>query len=326
MRYLVTGATGFLGAHVVDALRARGHEVVAMARGANRLPPREGVAAVKGDILDAAAVRAATEGCDGVFHCAGKVSRDPDDAESLWRTHVEGTRAVLEAARAAGVKRAVVASTSGTVAISESADVVTREDDPTPYAIIQRFAYYRSKLYAEKEALSQNRDGLEVVVVNPSLLLGPGDAQGSSTNDVKLFLEGRVPFVPSGGMSYVDARDAAEGMALAMEKGAPGRRYLLGGSNCTVREFFGRLERVSGVRAPVLPLPPSPKLARLGATLMDRAMRYVGSSAPVDPETAEMSQLYWYVDASRAEAELGWSARDAIATLHDTVEDLRARA
>lgn len=323
MQYLVTGATGFLGAHLTDSLLARGHRVVALSRGAHRLAAREGVTALKGDVLDKESVQSAAQGCDGVFHCAGRVSRDPDDAEILWRTHVEGTRNTLEAARTAGVKRAVVASTSGTIAISEDPAVISREDDPTPYTIIQRFAYYRAKLYAEKEALAQNRDGLDVVVVNPSLLLGPGDTQGSSTDDVKKFIEGKIPFVPAGGMAYVDARDAAEGMVMAMEKGTAGRRYLLSGSNCTVSEFFGRLERVSGVRAPWVPLPKSVKLARAGATVLDRAMRYIGSSAPVDPETAEMSQLFWYVDSSRAESELGWKPRDPIATLHDTVEWLR---
>lgn len=323
VRYLVTGATGFLGRHLCLQLAERGHDVLALARSTVRAPAHERVRPIKGDILDAAALRAACDGCDGVFHCAGRVSRDPADAMVLWETHVVGTRTVLEAARAAGVKRAVHASTSGTFAISDDPDFVANEETPRPLRYIERFAYYRSKLYAEYEVLEQHRKGLDVVIVNPSLLLGPGDVHGSSTGDVKRFLEGRIPMVPAGGIAYVDARDAAEAMILAMEKGKAGRCYLVNGSNCTLREFFGRLERVSGVQGPRLPMARGTTLARFGAKLLERAAKTLGAEAPIDPVSAEMGQLYWYCDSTRAERELGWSARDAVATLADTVNDLR---
>ena len=325
MKALVTGATGFLGTHLVDALAARGHAVVALARNPARLKPRDGVTALKGDILDADSLRAAAEGCEAVFHCAGVVSRDPDDGELLWRTHVLGTRNVIAAAKAAGVKRVVHASTSGTVAISDDATQVGREDDPVPYALIEKFPYYRSKLYAEQEALRANSETLAVVSVNPSLLLGPGDEFGSSTGDVKNFLERKIPAVPSGGVAYVDARDAAEAMALAYEKGTPGRRYLINAANCTLREFFDRLERVTGVKAPTLRLPPSRALATFGARLMEAGAKFAGVKAPVDAASVEMAQLYWYCDSARATRELGWTARDPVATLADTVADLRRR-
>ncbi len=325
MRVLVTGATGFLGRHLLDALRTRGYTAVALCRKPASLSGIDGVSAVKGDILDEASVRSAAEGCEGVFHCAGVVSRDPDDADLLWRTHVEGTRKVLDACRSAGVRRAVVASTSGVVSIGVDPKHIGREDDPTPYALIQRFPYYRSKLYAEQEALGRARDGLEVVAVNPSLLLGPGDLLGSSTGDVRDFCDAKIPAIPAGGVAYVDARDAAEGMCLAMERGTPGRRYLLNASNCSVREFFGRLERVSGVRGPVIPMPRSIEVAKWSARVLERAARAVGAKSPVDATSAEMGQLFWYCDATRAETELGWSARDPVATLADTVDDLRSR-
>nr|MBK7064493.1 NAD-dependent epimerase/dehydratase family protein [Deltaproteobacteria bacterium] len=325
MKALVTGATGFLGSHLVDALVARGHEVVALARTPARMKPRAGVTAVKGDILDADSLKAAMEGCEAVFHCAGVVSRDPGDGELLWRTHVLGTRNVAQAAKGAGAKRMIHASTSGTVAISEDATQVSREDDPTPYALIEKFPYYRSKLYAEQEALRANGEAMAVVSVNPSLLLGPGDEFGSSTGDVKDFLDRKIPAIPSGGVAFVDARDAAEAMALAQEKGTPGRRYLINASNCTLREFFDRLERVSGVKAPTLLLPPSRALAKFGAQLMEAGAKFAGVKAPVDAASVEMAQLYWYCDSARATRELGWSPRDPISTLADTVEDLRGR-
>jgi len=332
--YLVTGCTGFLGRHLVESLRAHGHEVVALVRKTADVP--EGVTTVRGDVLDRASIERALADCDGVFHCAGKVSRRPEDAEELYRVHVEGTKNVLDAAIAKNVRRAVVASTSGTIAVSDDPDHVATEEDEPPIAILNRFPYYRSKLFAEKAALARNGQALpaggtfEVVSVNPTLLLGPGDVNGSSTEDVRLFLERRIPAVPPGGLSYVDARDAAEGMRLAMVKGTPGRRYLLGACNVTLREFFARLERVSGVRGPMIPVPrvggsAGADIARTGAQLLERFTQRLGVPMPVDPVSLDMAHFYWYLDASLAEEELGWAPRDPVETLADTVKDLEDR-
>jgi dihydroflavonol-4-reductase len=325
-RYLVTGATGFLGSHVVKALAARGEDVVPFSRSHG------------GDVLDLPAVAKAVEGCAGVFHCAGKVSRKPADAEMLYRLHVEGTRNVLTASSAAHVRRVVVASTSGTMAVSEDADHLATEDDETGVARAARLAskwpYYRSKIFAERAALERNHashgngepaDAFEVLCVNPSLLLGPGDLRGSSTEDVRLLLEGKVPAAPAGGLSFVDVRDAADAMVLAMERGRPGERYLLGACNLTVRDFLERLARIAGVKAPWIPLPSSRRLAAAGARWLETMSSRVGLSPPVDAVSVEMAQCFWYVDASKAERELGWQPRDANTTLFDTVEDLRSR-
>lgn len=331
-RYLVTGANGFLGRHLVQALLADGHSVTALVR--RKSGTALGAATVvEGDVLDRASVERALGGCEGIFHCAGKVSRKAEDAEELYRLHVDGTKNVLAAAVAHGVRRVVVASTSGTVAVSEDADHVATEEDETPIGVIQRWPYYRSKLFAEKAALEMNGtdlgtggDTLAVVCVNPTLLLGPGDVNGSSTEDVRLFLERKVPAVPPGGLSYVDARDAARGMILAMEKGVGGRRYLLGAVNLTLKEFFGRLERISGVRAPVLAMPKQGReIARTGAELVAQLGKRLGVPVGVDPISVDMAHFYWYLDATLAETELGWTPRDSVETLVDTVRDLQER-
>jgi dihydroflavonol-4-reductase len=335
-RYLVTGATGFLGSHLVDHLLASAaaaqggdkaaHEVVALCREPEPELEAGGITVVRGDVLDRASVERAAKGCVGVFHCAGKVSRNPDDAEELYRLLVEGTRHVIAASQAAGVRRLVLASTSGTVAVSSDPSHLATEDDEPDVVLISRWPYYRAKLYAERAALAANQPGgFEVVSVNPTLLLGPRDLRDSSTEDVRLFLEQRIPAVPGGGLSFVDARDAAIGMALAMEKGEPGRRYLLGACNLTIRDFFARLEHLSGVRAPMLPVPRLPNLARASAPWMNRALRVLGGFPDVDPVSLEMAQYFWYLDASRAEKELGWTPRDPTQTLADTITDLYER-
>ncbi len=328
-KVLLTGATGFLGHHVADALVRRGYQVVALCRdpdapAARRLP--EAVVRLHGDILDADAVGSAALGCEAVIHCAGKVSRDPDDALELTRVNHDGTIAVFAACKKAGVKRAVLASTSGTIAISDDSEHVANEEDERPVEFINRWAYYRSKYYAELSALEMNGPDFEVICVNPSLLLGPGDLHGSSTEDVRRFLEQPMPVAPAGGVSFVDARDAAEGLVLALEKGTAGECYLLTACNCTTRTFLSRVARVGGVSAPVAALPKNPVFKRFSVWAAGKAADLIGEDdAMPDAESVDIAQHYWYCDASKAESELGWRARDPMSTLADTVNDLRER-
>jgi dihydroflavonol-4-reductase len=324
-RVLVTGGNGFLGRHIVRELRADGHEITALLRAPSPEIAELCSNVVIGDILEKASIASAAKGCTILVHAAGKVSRNPDDAELLYRVHVEGTRNVLDAAAAAGITRAIVLSTSGVVAVSDRRDFIAREHDETPLSLIQRWPYYRSKLYAEKTALERQRSGFDVISLNPTLLLGPGDLLGSSTEDVRLFLDKKIPAVPPGGLSFVDVRDVARTVCSALERGRGGERYLLGAQNLTLREFFGRLERVSGVRAPKLPLPHAPELSRSSMRMLTEVLGRFGVRSPLDEVSADMAQFFWYLDASKAEDELGFAPRDAQETLADTVKDLRER-
>jgi dihydroflavonol-4-reductase len=241
----------------------------------------------------------------------------------MMRVHIDGTRRVLEAARAAGVRRVVLASTSGTIAVSREA-VVLDERAPTPTEIVGGWPYYLSKIYQEKLALDLGATlGLEIVVVNPSLLLGPGDERQSSTGDVRRFLRRELPVVPDGGVNFVDARDAAAATVAALERGRAGERYLLGGPNWTCAEFFGRLERASKVRAPKLKLPS--KWTLRAAELVEHAYKAIDRQPPVERISVEMAQVYWWCDSSKAERELGFVAREPGETLDDTIRDLRTR-
>jgi dihydroflavonol-4-reductase len=322
MLILVTGGTGFLGEHVVKCLLERGHDVRVMARSRSPVLDALDVDMVSGDVVAGDALGAAMAGCDAVLHLAGLVSRDPDDGQRMMRVHVDGTRRVLEAMRAAGVRRVVVASTSGTVAVSREQEIL---DEEAGYAteVVAGWPYYASKIYQEKLAFALGVElGIEVVAVNPSLLLGPGDRRVTSTTDVVRFLRRQIPVVPDGGINFVDVRDAAAATVAALDRGRAGERYLLGGPNWTMAEFFGRMSRAAKVPAPRLRLPD--KVARLGASVLEHVYRtWVDREPPVDRISVEMSQHYWWLDASKARRELGFEPRDPGLTLVDTVSYLR---
>ncbi|HVW30216.1 MAG TPA: NAD-dependent epimerase/dehydratase family protein [Polyangiaceae bacterium] len=322
MRYWVGGATGFLGSHLVERLVAEGHEVVGVARGGGSVA---GVPVVALDVLDAAAVARTAESVDGAFLATGKVSRDANDAEEMHRANVLGTRSALEGLRRAGVPRVVYASTSGTIAISTEPDILDETAD-APLEHLARWPYYRSKFYAELDALETNGEGgLDVVVVNPSLLLGPGDLRGSSTSDIRRFLDGEVLAAPRGGIAVVDVRDVAVAMIAALERGRSGERYLLNAANLTVPAFLDRLERISGVSAPAAKLPRSRGVAVEATRLFGKMVKAVGGELPMSVESVEMAQYYWYCDSGKAMRELGFAPRDLTETLRDTISDLLAR-
>jgi dihydroflavonol-4-reductase len=317
MNILVTGATGFLGSALVPLLAAEGHRLRLLQRSAAPDAERLGADVVRASLADDGAVREAARGVDAVYHLAGRVDFDPAEPRALYELHVDGTRRLLDACVAAGVKRVVLASSSGTIAVSREERVAT-EADHYPIAVVAGWPYYLSKIYQEKTALRVHGEtGLPVVVLNPSLLLGPGDARLSSTDVVFKFLERRVPAMPSGGLSFVDVRDAARAFVAALTRGRAGERYLLGGANMPFRDFFARLERLTGVPAPRVRLPSDVNVA--GAKLLEKLHAWRGSETPLDPRSVEMGEHFWYCASGKAEAELGFTARDAQETLFDTV-------
>ncbi len=318
---LVTGATGFLGEHLCKVLVEQGHTVRGLARSRSGVLADLGVEHVRGDVLSGDELDRALQGVHAVFHLAGAVSRDPDDAQRMMRLHVDGTRRVLERMNAANIRRMVLASTSGTIGVSKDEAIL---DETAPYAeeIVAGWPYYASKIYQERLAFEHGAKlGIEVVAVNPSLLLGPGDRRLSSTGDVRKFLKRQIPTVPDGGINFVDARDAAAATANALEHGRAGQRYLLGGPNWTMKEFFARLGRVAKVSPPRLKLPA--KWSKWGASLIEELYRHRGKEPPVDRISVEMSEHFWWIDSRKAADELGFVARDPQLTLVDTVAYLR---
>lgn len=320
---LVTGGTGFLGSHLVKQLVADGEkDIRVMATSIPDWLVGLGVETFAGSITIEKDVKQAVEGITQIYHLAGKVSRERENAQEMYKVHVEGTRLLCVAAKAADVKTIVLASTSGTIAVTEDGELLPDESYPTPLEIIARWPYYASKSYQEMAALERfNGEGARVVIMNPSLLLGPEDERLSSTKVVLDFMARKIGAVPTGGLSFVDVRDAAKAFRAGMKKGRHGERYLLGAANWTFSKFFGRLERLTKISAPKLALPS--RFAISGSKLVDSFFKQWNMTSPVEPGAIEMAQYFWYLNCAKASRELGFRPRDPGETLHDTVTYVR---
>jgi len=321
-KILITGGTGFLGTHLVrQFLEAGAKNLRVMASSVPAWMTDAGVEAFAGSVTRKDDVAAATRNCEAIYHLAGKVSFAYDGAAQMNKIHVEGTRLLCEAAKENKVKNFILASSSGTSAITEDGEI-TDETYPQPVDILTKWAYYASKYYQEKTALRAFQDkGERLVILNPSLLLGEGDERLSSTKIVLDFMAQKLPITPSGGVNFVDARDAATAFLNALTRGRHAERYLLGAVNWTVQEFFGRLERLSGVRAPMFSVPK--KVAIAGSNFISSLYKTFERRAPFEASEVEMGEYFWYFDSSKAEEELGFTARDPQETLQDTISYLR---
>jgi nucleoside-diphosphate-sugar epimerase len=320
---LITGGTGFLGSHLVRQLIEEGtKDIRVMATSIPDWLVDLGVETIEGSITKTDDMVRAVNGITNIYHLAGRVAREREDAREMYAVHVEGTRVLCDAARAEGAKTIVLASTSGTIAVTKDGEVIPDETYTPPLDIISRWPYYASKSYQEMAALERfNGKGLRLVIMNPSLLLGPGDERLSSTKVVLDFMGRKINALPTGGVSFVDVRDTAKAFRAAMKKGRHGERYLLGAVNWTFDKFFGRLERLTKVSAPKLALPS--RVAVAGAQLVDSLFKQWNLASPVEPGAIEMAQYFWYLNCGKAARELGFKPRDPGETLHDTVAYLR---
>jgi dihydroflavonol-4-reductase len=321
---LVTGGTGFVGAHVVRALLARGEAVRCLVRPTSRMDLLDGlpVERVVGDVADLLAIQRAVAGCEAVFHCAADYRLGAPRPAELYRSNVEGTRCVLAACADAGVRRVVYTSTVG--ALGHRADGGSA-DETTPARLEDMIgAYKRSKFLAEREAEAWARRGLAVVIVNPSTPVGDGDVKPTPTGRIIVdFVDGRMPAYVDTGLNLIDVRDVAEGHLLAAERGKPGERYILGHRNLTLREVLEILSPVAGRPAPTLELPHwIPWLvAAISAPLAVALQRTPALSV----ESVAMSRRRMFFDAAKAVRELGLPQNPVEEALARAVRWFRAR-
>lgn len=305
---LVTGASGFVGYHVTRLLSGRDWGVRVFVRPTSPLfHLREfPVRVFHGDIHDAAALRAAMRGVNSVFHVAGLVSFRRRDGGEMERVNVAGTAAVVQAARDAGVRALVV--TSSVAAVGGSRGRLAADEDTPWDPRMDRQPYASSKRRAERLALAANGGGLRVVAVNPSVVVGwPDPRLSTGGRRIVDFLARRVPGVIDWGFNCVDVRDVAEGHLLAHDKGRGGERYILGGENLTLGQFFAILSEISSRSAPrwVVPRP----LAWLVAACHEASCALRRRPAVFTRDMLAYTRRWGFYDSGRARRELGYQPR-----------------
>jgi dihydroflavonol-4-reductase len=304
MRAFVTGATGFVGAHVARALLASGRRVRCLVRPTSdsALLADLPVERVPGDVTDAVAVRAAMDGCDEVFHCAADYRLYARDPAEIYRTNVEGTRVVITAARARGVRRFIHTSSVATLAARPDG---APADERTLAALDEIVGdYKRSKLLAEREVEAAAAQGLPAVVVSPSTPIGDGDIKPTPTGKIVVdFLCGRFPAYVDTGLNLIDVRDVAAGHLLAAERGRPGERYILAHANVTLAELLRMLAGIAGRAAPRVRLPHWVPLAI--AHLEAPLARLFKREPRVPLDGARMAKKRMFFDGTKAVRELG---------------------
>jgi len=304
VKALVTGASGFIGGNVLAALLERGYEARALLRKESdrRTLAGRNVELAYGDLRDRESLLRALEGCDVLFHVGAVYALWTPDPQLIYETNVQGTENILRAAHAQGIRKVVYTSSESTIGIARNGALGTEEGPTDPTHLVG--PYKRSKYLAEGLALQMAREGLPVVVVNPTTPVGPGDVKPTPTGQIIVdFLNRRMPAYVNTMLNVVDVRDVAQGHVLALEKGRPGQRYILGNRNLTLREILGLLAQITGLPAPRLRIPFA---LALGAGYASELAAKVTGRPPRVPLTGvRVASHFRCFDCSKAVRELG---------------------
>ena len=323
MKALVTGATGFVGAAVARALLREGWEVRALARkGSDRRNLRHiAVEVVEGDLNAPASLSPAVAGCEALFHVAADYRLGAFDPRELYRTNVEGTRNILDAARAAGVRRVVYTSSVATIGIPKDG---TPGSEATPSTLEDMVGHYkRSKFLAEEAARDAVRAGSEVVIVNPSTPVGPGDVKPTPTGQLVFdAAAGRMPAYVDTGLNIAHVDDVAAGHLLAFHRGRPGERYILGGEDMTLREILGEIAQLVGRKPPSIRLPSAVVMPI--AYVAEAMARVTGRPTRVTVEGVRMARKLMFFSSAKAVRELGYQWRKPTQAFADAIDWFRA--
>ena len=338
-KILVTGGTGFIGTRLVHALVERGYSVRALTRRDNPTPPpglapsdlgplaHEKVELVRGDITDRESVFRAVDGCDYVFHLAAYAKNWAKDPKTFHEVNVVGMRNVFDAARAAGIKRLVWTSTMVTFGPTRAGEVGDEEMPRTTDECLTE--YEASKVEAERDALRYAQGGLPLVIVNPARVYGPGHLTEGNTlaQLVDAYDRGKVPVLINRGVNvgnYVFVDDVVQGHILAMEKGRIGQRYILGGENVSLKEFFRTIDRVSNkrhIQIPILKFAPL-----VFSYFQKKRAQWFGIYPTVTPGWVKTFFAEWAFSCQKAQDELGYRPTplaDGVRITYDWLMQLR---
>ena len=317
MKVLITGATGFVGSHLTRLLIKSGHAARVLYRSQNKLSILAGLEfeAVAGDLADVALLERACADCELVFHAAAKADYwKDDDRDALWRINVEGTRNLLTAAQSAGVRRVIFTSSASTIGIRPGAEPA---DESEAFNLApERFWYAYTKHKAEEVVAEFVDHGLDVVTLNPTVIIGPGDLNAISGSFIieTARYQWLVP-MSSGGLAVIDVRDVARAHLSASERGRVGQRYILNSANLPYRDWFRLIAAVCGVRSPIFATPdwllePTARFIEL--------LRALGLQTPMDANQTRLGGAQVYFDGGKAKRELFRPQVDIETSLRDT--------
>src|SRR5438552_5348802 len=306
MKAFVTGATGFVGSHVATVLAEQGAELRLLVRTGSDPKNIQELNAdrVIGDLCDPESIDRAMAGCDVVFHVAADYRLWVRDPAQMYRANVEGTQTILQAARKNRVRRVVYTSSVATMGFTVKNLPV---DESSPVSLENMIGHYkRSKYMAEEVAIAAGRDGIDVVVVNPSTPVGEQDIKPTPTGRMVVdFLKKKFPAYVDTGLNLVDVRECARGHVAALEKGRSGERYILGGENLTLKQILDKLAKITGLPSPILKLP---YIFAYAAGIADEMVtgRLRGREPRATIDTVRMGAKKMFASSDKAERDLGW--------------------
>jgi len=319
VKLFMTGATGFVGSHVARLAVDEGATIVCLARATSNLShlPKS-AEVVLGDLRKAEGFAAALRGCDALIHVAADYRLWVPDPADMYRANVEGTRELLRLAREAGVPRVVYTSSVATMGFKTDGTVV---DEETPVGEADMIGHYkRSKWLAEQEAIAAARAGQDVMILNPTTPIGSHDTKPTPTGRILVdFLNRNFPAYVDTGLNLVDVREIARAHLVAVERGRPGERYILGGENLTLKQILDRLAAITGLPSPKHKVPHA--VAMVFAFFDENLTGKLRGREPrATIEAVRMGKKMMFASSAKAERELGFVARPVDEAMRSAVE------
>ena len=306
MRVFLTGATGFVGSHVARAYAAEGVQLRLLTRSSSSLAVIEGLPAevVTGDLHQPEALRTALRGCAALVHVAADYRLWVRDPKEMYAANVDGTRELLRIAREEGVAKVVYTSSVATMGFKADGSIV---DESTPVSVADMIgAYKRSKFLAEQEAIAAARGGQHVMILNPTTPIGPGDAKPTPTGRIFVdFLNRKFPAYVDTGLNLVDVAEVARMHVVALDRGSPGERYILGGENLTLKQILDRMSAITGLPSPTMKVPHAVAMA---FAFFDENFtgRILGKEPRATVEAVRMGRKFMFASSAKAERDLGF--------------------
>jgi len=324
MKVFLTGATGFVGHHVARALAAEGAELRMLVRKTSHLGNLEDIPGDTevGDLTKPDSYASALEGCDAVMHVAADYRLWIRDPNTMYRTNVDGTRDLLRLAREAGVRRVVYTSSVATMHFRNDGLIINED---TPVSLADMVGHYkRSKFMAEQQAIAAAQDGQQVVILNPTTPIGPYDIKPTPTGRIFVdFLNGKFPAYMDTGLNLVDVAEVAKTHVAALSVGRPGRRYILGGENLTLKQILDKMSAITGIPSPTvkIPFPVAATYAFFEEWITGHIM---GHEPRATLEEVRMGRKKMFASSARAQQELGFRLVPVYPAMRAAIEWFRA--